>query len=115
MSEDEALELEEFIISNIGSNFIEEIDDGPLCNMVKGGTGGNTYRIKMRDADNNVFIGDIRSDEFLSGEWVGALKGTKFKNPMKILTCPYCDKSNSTSAGITGMKKYHFKNCKNYK
>lgn len=40
INDDDAFELETFLVAEIGSKYVDGIKNGPLCNMTKGGNGG---------------------------------------------------------------------------
>jgi len=76
LSENEAFELEEFLIEEIGSKFIPQYKDGPLLNLVPGGKGGTSTFSTFKDKNGNIFSGSIYDKKYLSGEWEGVCKDT---------------------------------------
>ncbi len=74
-SEDEAYELEEFLIEEIGSNYINHIKNGPLCNFIPGGKGGISNMVNVIDEEGNKFFVSLNDSRYLSGELEPLSKG----------------------------------------
>ncbi len=75
-SEDEAYELEEFLVSEIGCLHIPGFNVGPLTNQRPGGLGGRSDMATVKDDAGATFIVHVNDPRYLSGELVGAQSKT---------------------------------------
>lgn len=68
-------------------------------------------RVTVKDSDGNTFSIKKSDPRYISGELVSVNKGRESKAKgviMRQVECPHCKKIGR----ITGMKKWHFENCK---
>ncbi len=73
--ENEAYEFEEFLIEEIGTNFVEHLNDGPLCNMCPGGKGGRAGMVTVKDKNGVTSSVSATDPRYLSGELKGHTTG----------------------------------------
>lgn len=76
LTEEEAFELEEFLIQEIGSNFIPQYKDGTLLNLTPGGIGGTSTFSTFKDENGNIIFASIYDKRISENKLVGYCKNT---------------------------------------
>ncbi len=67
-NEEDALELEEFLISEIGTTGISHLKSGPLVNIMPGGKTGSSGMVTVSDLNGDKMTVSTNDERFLNGE-----------------------------------------------